>query len=239
MQAAPRILLVEDDHELVDLLEFSLRRAGFEMIPAYDGPTALDYVDAQPPALVVLDVNLGHGNGFDVLREIRRRHAVPVIMLTASGTEDDKVRGLELGADDYLTKPFGHRELIARIRARLRDVHTTAATRVATGHGARLVVGPLTLSPADHTATRDGRPLDLTAMEFRLLQCLMEHAGAVVPTGTLLRQVWGYDDPEGASVVRVAVNRLRRKLGEAGADQSLIRTVYGVGLMLQTSPRSP
>jgi len=226
-----RILLVDDDRELIDLLAFALKRAGFEPIAAYDGNTALRLFEDRPPDLVVLDINLGASNGLDVLRELRRRTQLPVIMLTALDSEEDKVRGLEGGADDYLTKPFSHRELIARIRAQLRRSGQEWAARRAPA--TRLEVGSITLDLAEHSVTKSGQHVSLTVTEFRLLHCLMTNAGTVVPTGTLLKQVWGYQDPGGSDVVRVTVHRLRRKLESDPTRPNLLHTVPGVGVLLK------
>jgi two-component system response regulator VicR len=228
-----RILLVDDDRELIDLLAFALTRAGLEPIAAHDASGAMRQYEEREPDLVVLDINLGNSNGLDVLKELRRRGQLPVIMLTALDSEEDKVRGLELGADDYLTKPFSHRELIARIRAQLRrsGQDWQPAKRVAE---TRLQVGSITLDMADHSVTKGGQQLSLTVTEFRLLHCLMSHAGTVVPTGTLLKQVWGYHDPGGSDVVRVTVHRLRRKLDEDPTRPGLLHTIPGVGVLLKS-----
>jgi two-component system response regulator VicR len=225
------ILVVDDDRDLVDLLAFALRRAGLEVVAAYDAPGAHRLLETAAPDLLVLDINLGSWNGFDVLREMRRSSQIPVILLTARDAEDDKVRGLELGADDYLTKPFSHRELIARIRAHLRrQGQAWTAPAPAT---TLLQSGPLTLNMAEHRAAKAGQPLDLTVTEFRLLHYLMINAGAVVPTRAILRHVWGYDDPLGTDVVRVTVHRLRRKIEDDPAQPRLLHTVPGVGVMLK------
>jgi two-component system response regulator VicR len=227
-----RILLVDDDRELIDLLAFALKRAGLEPVAAYDAAAALRLFDEKTPDLVVLDINLGASSGLDVLKALRKRSTLPVIMLTALDSEEDKVRGLEAGADDYLTKPFSHRELIARIRAQLRrsgqegPVHREPETR--------LEVGSLTLDTAEHSVTRWGKNVSLTVTEFRLLHCLMSNAGAVVTTSTLLKQVWGYHDPSGSDVVRVTVHRLRRKLEVDPARPSLLHTIPGVGVLLKS-----
>src|SRR5215470_1535865 len=194
-----RILIVDDDRELVELLAFALQRAGLEPLRAHDGPTALRLFKEQQPRLVVLDINLGSSNGLEVLKQLRRKSQVPVIMLTAADSEEDKVRGLEMGADDYLTKPFSHRELIARIRAQLRrssgqDWPPKRAPET------RLAVGSIILDMAEHSVTKSGMPVSLTVTEFRLLHCLMSSAGTVVHTATLLKQVWGYNDPGGSDV---------------------------------------
>jgi DNA-binding response OmpR family regulator len=226
------ILLVDDDRELIDLLAFALRRAGLDPIAAHDGASAVRQFEERRPDLVVLDINLGTSSGLDVLKELRRRSAVPVIMLTALDSEEDKVRGLETGADDYLTKPFSHRELIARIRAQLRRSGQERPARQVPV--TRLQVGSIALDLGDHSVTRAEQPVSLTVTEFRLLHCLMSNAGRVVSTNELLRQVWGYQDPGGSDVVRVTVHRLRRKLEQDPSRPSLLHTIPGVGVLLRT-----
>jgi DNA-binding response OmpR family regulator len=184
------ILIVEDDRDLVDLLTFALRRAGFRVHTASDALTALRLLEQTAPDLAIVDLNLGQQSGFDVLRELRQRSEIPVIMLTGRHAEDDKVRSFELGADDYVEKPFSHRELIARIRAQMR--RNGRATSVPELTARQLEVGPLKLEEATHKATKRGQPLDLTITEFRLLEYLMINAGTLIPTRTLLKQVWGY-----------------------------------------------
>jgi two-component system response regulator VicR len=226
------ILLVDDDRELIDLLAFALRRAGLDPIAAYDSTSALRQYEERKPDLVVLDINLGTSSGLDVLKELRRRSAVPVIMLTALDSEEDKVRGLETGADDYLTKPFSHRELIARIKAQLRRGGQEWPARQAPE--THLQVGSIELDLEAHSVTRAGQPVSLTVTEFRLLHCLMANAGRVVSTTELLRQVWGYQDPGGSDVVRVTVHRLRRKLEQDPSRPSLLHTIPGVGVLLKS-----
>jgi DNA-binding response OmpR family regulator len=227
-----RILLVDDDRELIDLLAFALKRAGLDPIAAHDASSALRLYEEREPNLVVLDINLGSSSGLDVLKELRRRGQLPVIMLTALDSEEDKVRGLEAGADDYLTKPFSHRELIARIRAQLRRSGQEWPRRTL---ATRLQVGSITLDMAEHSVTKAGQQVSLTVTEFRLLHCLMSNAGAVVPTATLLKQVWGYADPAGSDVVRVTVHRLRRKLESDPGRPSLLQTIPGVGVLLKAA----
>jgi two-component system, OmpR family, response regulator VicR len=229
-----QILYADDDRELVDLVGFALRRAGFEVLPAHDAPSALKLLAEQQPALAVLDVNLGVWNGFELLRDLRRQSEIPVIMLSGRAEEADKVRGLELGADDYVTKPFSHRELLARVRANLRrQGHQWTAPAAA---AATLQVGPLRLNLAEHALTRQDQPIELTVTEFRLLHYLMLNAGSVVPTRAILQQVWGYQDPDGSDVVRVAVYRLRRKLEDDPRAPRLLQTVPGVGILLRADP---
>ncbi|MBV9169020.1 MAG: response regulator transcription factor [Chloroflexi bacterium] len=231
------ILLVDDDRELVELLAFALTRAGLDPIRAHDANSALRVFEERHPDLVVLDINLGGSSGLDVLKDLRRISELPVIMLTALDSEEDKVRGLDLGADDYLTKPFSHRELIARIRAQLRRNSQEQL------HGAtsrppenQLSVGDITLDVAEHSVTKAGKPISLPVMQFRLLHCLMSNAGTVVPTATLLKQVWGYD-PGVSDVVRVTVHRLRRKLQDDPA-RPMLHTIPGVGVLLKAEPPS-
>jgi DNA-binding response OmpR family regulator len=226
------ILLVDDDRDLVDLLTFAIQRAGFGVLSANDAPAATALLRTKSPDLVVLDVNLGRTSGFDLLAQLRRHSWVPVILLTARVAEDDKVRGLELGADDYLTKPFSHRELIARVRAHLRRQGQPAPPS-APARPPVLEVGPLAIDLAEHRTTKEGQALDLTVTEFRVLHYLMLNAGTVVPTRVLLKHVWGYDDPGATDVVRAALHRLRRKLEDDPTKPRLLHTVPGVGILLK------
>jgi DNA-binding response OmpR family regulator len=226
-----KILIVDDDRDLTDLLSFVLHRAAFRVISANDPASALQLLEAETPALVLLDARLGPSSGFDLLREIRRSSSVPVIMLTAMAREDDKVLAFELGADDYVTKPFSHRELIARIQARLKNPSTGAAAHETLP--ARVHFGSVTVDANDYSATRDGRPLKLTATEFRVLHCLLAQASTVVPTPAILKQVWGYDDPGVRDSLRVTIYRLRRKVEEDPSNPRLLITVPGVGFLLK------
>ncbi len=229
-----RILTVDDDRELIELLGFGLRRAGFTQVVAYDAPTALERFKEDAPDLIVLDLNLAGWDGMDVLRRIRNESDIPIIIVTGRYEEDDRVRGLEMGADDYVVKPFSHRELIARIRAQLRRRHrdTPLPGRVES----LLEVGPLRMNVTEHTVSLHGEPLQLTVTEFRLLHQLMINAGAVVPADLLLRQVWGYEVAGGTDVLRVTVYRLRKKLGEDPSQPQLLHTVPGLGLILKAPP---
>lgn len=223
-----KVLLVDDDRDLLALLQFALKRAGFGSILAYDAETGLRAYESASPDIAILDVNLGATDGFTLLERIRQSGDLPVIMLTARDNEGDKIRGLELGADDYVTKPFSPRELVARIRAQLRRVGITQEKTVPV-----FEVGALVLNVGEHSATNEGRALNLTVTEFRFLQALMEHAGDVVATSELLRTVWGYDEPGGADLVRAIVHRLRRKLGDDAANPRFLHTIPGVGMMLK------
>lgn len=226
-----KVLLVEDDRDLVDLLTFTMNRIGFQVIAAYESPAALRILSEQQPDAVVLDVNLGKWNGFDLLHTMRLHTDVPIIMLTAHDSEDDKVRGLNLGADDYVVKPFSHRELIARIRTHLR--RTGREWVAPKPEGARLSAGPLQLDLREHGVTKHGQPIELTVTEFRLLHFLMSNAGAAVPSGAILKHVWGHDAAGGVETVRVTVHRLRRKIEDDPNEPTLLRTVPGVGFILK------
>jgi DNA-binding response OmpR family regulator len=228
-----KLLIVDDDRDLVDLLAFSLERAGFETVAAHDAPSAIGLIKAEHPDLIVLDINLGAWSGLDLLQDLRKTSQIPVVLLTARGREEDKVAGLDLGADDYVTKPFSRRELAARIRAVLRrhgQEPPDASSPVET-----LQIGSLTLKLAEHAAFLDDEPLNLTVTEFRLLSCLASRAGTVVPTAVILKNVWGYEYPGGSDTVRVAIYRLRRKIESDPAKPRFIQTVTGVGFILKAA----
>ncbi|TMD59132.1 MAG: response regulator transcription factor [Chloroflexi bacterium] len=228
----PRILLVEDDRELAEMLAYALTQAQFVAVVARDNPSALERFEQELPDLVVIDIALGAWNGLDLLKEIRRRSDVPVIVATGSATaEGDKIRALEMGADDYLIKPFGYLELIARIHAHLRR------HREPTAPSERLEIGSITLDPVAHVTEKNGQPLQLTVIEFRLLQYLMTRAGSVVSTAELLREVWGYDDPGASDVLRVALHRLRRKIEDEPARPRYLSTIAGIGVILNPPTR--
>jgi len=224
------VLVVDDDHDLVELLRFALGRLGFRVTGVTDATQALRAAVTEAPEVIVLDVNLAGWSGFDLLQEIRKRSEVPVIMLTARGSEEDKIRGLSLGADDYVAKPFGHRELAARIRAVAR--RGGPAPTPASG---RLRVGTLELDEQTYTLTKRGEPVSLTVNEFRFLKRLMQEADVVVPTGVLLQHVWGYPpDQRSGDVIRVLVHRLRRKIEDDPGSPTLLVTVPGIGVRLAT-----
>jgi len=228
---AAKILVVDDDADLVDLLAFLVGQAGYIPLQARDASTALDVLEREHPDLAVIDINLQRpGDGFDVLSELRRKFDIPVILLTARNSEDDKVRGLQLGADDYVVKPFSHRELIARIRAHLRQRRPGDDRSRLTV----LTIGPLTMNIPEHLVVNNGRSISLTATEFRLLQFLMSHkAGTVVLNRAVARHVWGYDDAATKEVIRVTLHRLRRKVEDDAEHPRLVQTVPGVGVRLQ------
>ena len=220
-----RILLVEDEESITTPLAEALGREGFDVSVAGTAASALELVGGERPDLVLLDVMLPDGSGFDVARELRRDSRVPIIMLTARGEEADRVAGLELGADDYVVKPFSARELVARVRAVLRRA-AEAGERRAEGP---LVVGHVRLDADRRTAALDGDELELSRKEFDLLRLLMENAGAVVTRERLIDEVWDTNWYGSTKTLDVHVSALRRKLGDDSNDPRYIHTVRGVG----------
>lgn len=223
-----KILVVEDDRTLRDVLTYNLRREGYTPLAAEDAPTGVALARQQNPDLIVLDVMLPGTSGFDACREIRRFSPVPIIMLTARGEEMDRILGLELGADDYVTKPFNLRELLARIRANLRRVDLERESREPT----LLAYGPLRIDIQARRVAVDGRSVLLQPREFDLLAYLVKEAGIVLRREQILSAVWGHDFV-GERTVDVHVRRLRAKLEAAGAAD-LISTVHGVGYSLRS-----
>ncbi len=230
----PKILVVDDERSITDLLEYNLRRSGYQVIVARDGRRALRLAQAEQPDLIILDLMLPGLDGLDICRVLRRESAIPIIMLTARDEEIDRVVGLELGADDYVTKPFSVRELMARVKAVLR--RTTPAAPDETSASVVYRVGPLEVDTLSRQAQFDGNPLPLTRLEFELLETLARHAGQVLSRDQLLDQVWGYDYYGDARAVDSAVKRLRAKLRAAGGDPTLVSNVRGIGYRLERSP---
>lgn len=220
-----KLLLVDDDADLLAVTSFALQQAGFLVLGASSVPTAVETFDKEQPDLVLLDINLPGGTGFDVCRAIRRTSHVPIMMLTVRGEEEDLVRALELGADDYLTKPFSPRTLIARVRALLRRAGLESGGRTEAGD-VELDAEALSLRIGVNPAVR------LTRLEFRLLQLLLAHAGQPVPTDRLLAHVWGHKGGGDRQVLKQLVHRLRLKLGEGSAAADRIETIPGVGYCL-------
>jgi DNA-binding response OmpR family regulator len=228
------ILLVEDETELARLVARELAAAGYGVRHAPDGPTALRLFAEEPPDLVVLDWLLPGVDGLEVLRRLRQHSAAPVLMLTARAEEVDRVVGLEVGADDYLTKPFGMRELVARVRALLRRHERLQAILAADRAEGTIALrlGLLVLEPSAHFARLDGAPLDLTRTEFGLLHLLLRNRGRAFSRDYLREAVWGEPSVEGDRSVDNAVLRLRKKLGPLG---EVIETVWGVGYRLRAT----
>lgn len=224
----PIVLLVEDSRVFVTAITGELQAAGYQVIHVADGASALSQHQQHHPDLVILDWGLPGLDGLEVLRRLRQVASTPVLMLTARDEEADRVLGLEVGADDYLTKPFSMRELLARVRAMLRRAEL--AQHAPSGDDAPVQRGPLSLDPIAHRATLDGQALSLTRTEFLLLHHLLRHPGRAFSRDDLLDAVWGQDYVEGDRTVDNAVLRLRKKLGALG---NAIETVWGVGYRWQ------
>ena len=221
-----KILVVDDEPHIVELVKYNLHQEGYEVVTAHDGAQALDRAQAERPDLVILDLMLPYTDGLEVCRQLRRDSTVPIIMLTAKDGELERVVGLELGADDYVTKPFSPRELVARVRAILR--------RTARDGGGPLTAEPLrngglTLDPTTHEVTLNGRPVELTAKEFELLKLLLSHPNRVFTRDFLLEHIWGYDYFGSTRTVDMHISRLREKLEDDAAASTFIVTVRGVG----------
>lgn len=215
------VLIVEDDTMISEIVAYNLGREGFDTLVSADGEEGLRFALEKQPDLVLLDVMLPGMNGFEVLKNLRRASAVPVLMMTAREGEDDRVNGLELGADDYIVKPFSMRELISRVRANLRRASGSLEKKSAAG---------VSFDEKSAEASLDGRRLELSAREYELLKLLADNPGRVFSRDELLEQVWGYSYDGGTRVVDVAVRRLREKLGEcAEGGQKYVSTRHGMG----------
>jgi two-component system, OmpR family, KDP operon response regulator KdpE len=222
-----KVLIIDDDPDILEIvsLVFTVNWHDWQVATATTGEGGLDLIESEHPDVVLLDVRLPDVDGFEVCRQIRSFSDVPILMLTARDSEADKVRGLELGADDYLTKPFSHLELLARVRAVLRR----AAMPLPTSVGPDASVGELTINFARHEVTRDGARVNLTPTEYSLLYHLVRNAGQVMPHATLLAKVWGHEYVEEADYLKVYIGRLRAKIEEDPRQPRLILTERGVG----------
>jgi DNA-binding response OmpR family regulator len=220
-----RILVIEDNHRLSNSLRMNLAHEGYSVDTAYDGQEGQDLAELTPYDLIILDILLPEKDGLEVCRELRRRHVhTPILLLTALDSVDDRVRGLDCGADDYLVKPFAMRELLARLRALLRRNHPYT--------NGRLEVGDLVVDPVTHNVTRDGRAIELTPREFSLLEYFMYHPNQVVTREMIEQHIWNYDFECESNVIDVYVRRLRRKI-DASFEVKLLTTVRGIGYRLQ------
>jgi two-component system response regulator MprA len=222
-----RVLVVDDDPDVRDSLARALRLSGYAVTTAVHGADALDAVARSPVDLIVLDVQMPVVDGFDACRMLRARgDATPVLVLTARAAVDDRVTGLEVGADDYLVKPFALRELLARVRALLRR---SASHRDVLGYA------DLTLNTATRLVTRDGQPIPLTRIEFGLLELLLRNAEQVLSYDVIMDRVWGYGEAPASNALQVFVGFLRRKL-EEGGRRRLVHNVRGVGYVIRATP---
>ena len=229
LAATARVLVVEDDAEIADVLRRSLRQEGYEVRTSADGVDALDVATGFVPDLVVLDLGLPRLDGIEVCRRLRAEGDVPILILTARSHTDDRVVGLDSGADDYLVKPFERQELLARIRALLRRRPPRGA--------ASLEVGDLTLNPDTREVRRGERELELTNREFELLEYLMRNERLVVSRERLLDDVWGYDPMAATNTIDVFISNLRRKL-EAADEPRILHTKRGAGYVVRAPAAS-
>jgi two-component system response regulator VicR len=224
-----RILVVDDEKPIADILKFNLEKEGFEVTCAYDGLQAIELVEKEAPDLILLDIMIPHKDGMEVCREVRKKHDIPIIMLTAKDSEIDKVLGLELGADDYVTKPFSTRELLARVKANLRR-HKVSTDELPSQK--ELVVGDLSIFPDAYQVKRRGETVELTHREFELVHYLAKHLGQVMTREHLLQAVWGYDYFGDVRTVDVTIRRLREKVEDNPSYPTWIITRRGVGYYL-------
>src|SRR5690625_3040489 len=231
IQMAFKILVVDDEKPIADILQYNLEKEGYEVVCAYDGDDAIELAEAENPDLILLDIMLPGKDGNEVCREIRKTKNMPIIMLTAKDSEIDKVLGLELGADDYVTKPFSNRELIARVKANLRRQQQVDEQSVETKKD--IQISNLTIHPDAYSVSRDGEHIDLTHREFELFYYLARHIGQVMTREHLLETVWGYDYFGDVRTVDVTVRRLREKIEEDPSNPLLIITRRGVGYYLR------
>jgi len=230
-----KILAVDDEQRMVRFIQLNLEQDGFQVITAYNGKEALEQVRTQLPDLILLDIMLPDINGFEVLKKIREVNNVPVIMLTAKGEEDDRIQGLELGADDYITKPFSPRELVSRIRAVLRRTKAFQEDQVDLIE----VDDRLKIDFSRREVWVDGEKVDLRPTEYRLLYHLVQNAGWVNTHEQLLSKVWGFEYQDEPHYVRLYVNYLRKKLEEDPSNPKYILTERGVGYRFVDYRRSP
>ncbi len=221
-----KVLAVDDDRDLLELIGFALAQAGFLVVKAVDGPSAVRVFDAEAPDLVVLDINMPGASGFQVCEAIRARSRVPVMMLTVRSEEEDLVKALELGADDYLTKPFSPKTLLARIRALLRRAGME-------GSAPPLAAGRLALDVEDHSVRiGGGEPVRLTKLELRLLQMLLSNAGRTVSSDRLLVHIWGHRNSGDRQLLKQLVHRLRQKIETDPTLPRYLQTAAGAGYKL-------
>lgn len=228
-----KVLVVDDEEPIADILKFNLEKEGYDVICAFDGQEAIDLTFSEQPDLILLDLMLPVKDGMDVCRELRNHVNTPIIMLTAKDTELDKVLGLEMGADDYVTKPFSTRELLARVKAHLRrQAHQVRKTEDENPPDTQLRYMNLSIDSDMYVVYKDGVALDLTHREFELLQYLVKHAGRVMTREHLLQQVWGFEYLGDVRTVDVTIRRLREKIEDDPSRPEYILTRRGLGYMM-------
>ncbi|MFC2694609.1 MAG: response regulator YycF [Lactobacillus sp.] len=229
-----KILVVDDEKPISDIIKFNLNKEGFDVDTAYDGEEAIAKVEEYQPDLMILDLMLPKKDGLEVAREVRKTHDFPIIMVTAKDTEIDKVLGLEMGADDYVTKPFSNRELVARVKANLRRSNLNEQAQ-ADDANKNITIGNLVIMPDAYMVEKNGSKIELTHREFELLHYLAQHIGQVMTREHLLQTVWGYDYFGDVRTVDVTVRRLREKIEDNSSKPNLIMTRRGVGYYVKKS----
>jgi two-component system response regulator VicR len=229
MSSHAKILVVDDEQPIADILKFSLEKEGYQVVCAFDGREAVRMVKDEKPDLMLLDIMLPELDGFEVCRHVRSDSNLPIIMLTAKDSEVDKVLGLEFGADDYVTKPFGIRELVARVKANLRR----NSNEPRGNSNSTLRVGPYEIDASSYTITKNGEPIDLTHREFELFHYLVKHLGQVMTREHLLQAVWGFDYFGDVRTVDVTVRRMREKMEDDPSKPDWILTRRGLGYLFR------
>ena len=233
-----KILVVDDEKPISDIIKFNLEKEVYEIVTAFDGEEALEKVEEESPDLIVLDVMLPKIDGLEVVREVRKKHSMPIIMVTAKETEIDKVLGLELGADDYVTKPFSNRELVARVKANLRRQSSTQSAEQEEIETNDLQIGELVIHPDAYYVTKREQTIELTHREFELLRYLARHVGQVMTREHLLEEVWDFDYLGDVRTVDVTIRRLREKIEDNPSHPNYIITRRGVGYYLRNPDKT-
>ncbi|WP_125007830.1 response regulator YycF [Lentilactobacillus kosonis] len=228
-----KILVVDDEKPIVDIEKFNLNKEGYDVYVAYDGEEALEQVKEVDPDLIILDLMLPKMDGLEVAREVRKTKDTPIIMVTAKDSELDKVLGLELGADDYVTKPFSNRELVARVKANLRRQAAPSSSDDQNEVTKDIEIGDLVIHPDAYSVSKRGESIELTHREFELLHYLAQHIGQVMTREHLLQTVWGYDYFGDVRTVDVTVRRLREKVEDNPSHPAWLVTRRGVGYYLR------
>lgn len=232
-----KILIIDDEKPISDIIKFNLNKEGYETITAFDGREALKKFEEESPDLIILDLMLPELDGLEVAKEVRKTSHIPIIMLSAKDSEFDKVIGLEIGADDYVTKPFSNRELLARVKAHLRrmeNIESAVAEENASTTGSEIVIGDLEILPDAFVAQKRGEDIELTHREFELLHHLATHMGQVMTREYLLETVWGYDYFGDVRTVDVTIRRLREKIEDTPSRPEYILTRRGVGYYMKS-----
>ena len=232
-----KILIIDDEKPISDIIKFNLNKEGYETITAFDGREALKKFEEESPDLIILDLMLPELDGLEVAKEVHKTSHIPIIMLSAKDSEFDKVIGLEIGADDYVTKPFSNRELLARVKAHLRrteNIESAVAEENASTTGSEIVIGDLEILPDAFVAQKRGEDIELTHREFELLHHLATHMGQVMTREYLLETVWGYDYFGDVRTVDVTIRRLREKIEDTPSRPEYILTRRGVGYYMKS-----